>query len=179
MEISLAPLGPLLYTLPAAFIIYFSRELIRNKLFSVLGVDELKSPFYYMDAFGMLVAAYTGAGWGGLIQKERRDNAGTFFVSQLWYVVLFFLAYLYYSMNQNTASAYTKNFLISIMKLCEILFYINWIPFPGLDASFFYTQNKMGFKLAWVGKIALVFLLLQSIIPINPALYAVLTEKLT
>lgn len=177
MEISLAPFGALVYTLPAAAIIFFSREAVRNSLFRKIAPEETPPAFYFVDILGLFLAAYASVSWGGLVQKNRRDNLLTFLASQLWLLLILIVSMLYLNINHPPVGSYTHNFFYATAQISELMLYLNFIPFPGLDASFFYTQNKFGIYAGYLGKTIILICLLQNYLPIHPKNFAWLTAR--
>lgn len=167
------------YSFIAVFFIFFLRESFRNYIFYSLNPNKstLKQPYIYIDIWSVTFFTLFNVSWGGLLQshKGRRDTFLTFFLSQLLYLALLLIIYIYLFLNNPEIETFRYNFLHYTCKACYVLFIVNLIPLPPFDASFFYLQNFLQYKPIYfiliLFKVILFNLLYLEVINLNWIFY--------
>jgi len=141
MGVLFSSLGYLVYTLPAAFLVFLLRETVRSIVYQKIGYRVEYNPVYYVDIIAVSCLSLFGISWGGIIHEDREDNWITMLIAQLVYLALFFLIFIYLRLNNPSSTSNAFIVLTTMAKQCYVLFIINFLPIVPFDFSFFYMQK--------------------------------------
>jgi len=152
--------GMLIYTFPAVMILLVGREWYLYNTMSKMGffveshyTGKTKNPFLTFDLWAFVVLAVGGASWGGLISKGKKDTLSSFIVAQTWFIIIIIVAFIFLQTKDLNKSKYMYIFLIEIIKKSWVLHWMNYIPLPPFDASFFYAQKAKFTSVGFVSKV--------------------------
>ncbi len=171
IEIVIHKVGDLAYSLPSAFLVLLIKEFTRISFFKKTGTDHSKSiyfnPVSSIDPFALFCLSLTNISWGGLVQKNRKDNWLSFLISSLSLLLLMIIIMGYLSLKNPDKTTYLYLLCHSMIKQSWLVFLINCLPIPPFDMSFFYTQKIYMYPINFFFKIIFVTLLLSGLFNIQ------------
>jgi len=144
MEFNIQQFGVIIHSLPAAFFLFFFRELFRKYVLDFFNANAQKEALpilYYIDSFSLITLSFFGISWGGLLGNFRKDTIFTFLISQIWFLVYILLLLFLLFLKQSPEGSIFYLIIQDSIKYSWILFILNFLPIPPFDGAFFYMQS--------------------------------------
>lgn len=146
MTVSLDILGGLIFSVPAALLVLLGREFFILQFRGAIPESNLwqkgsVNALTRVDLWSFFLVSLWGFGWGGLVQKGRKETMLTFILAQLWFVLIAVIVIIYVKLNHPVEGGYIYLLMHEVLRQAWTLHLINYIPIPPFDASVFYVPN--------------------------------------
>lgn len=157
MEISLSYFGDLIYTIPTVLFVYSFREWVKSKIQVITEGREMENFLNSVDLLALVCAFFSFIGWGSFLRYRNKDSFISYLFAQIAFLFLIMATIVYAKLKGLEKGGYSYYFIQTLITTAWVGFFVNWIPLPPFDASYFYLKNLLDIRpvvlFLWVYKI--------------------------